>query len=588
MLRKSLSIVKTVGLFLWDPEKVVLEDPEKQRRNYLLSPWLLFGILALMGVLYRFGFAHLTCWTPKFYGAQHMAVLLGGYFILTWYAQKQKKWRGTILLFGSMTLAFMASPPLAIVSFLTLIPYWLFVRSSINPWIKHLALVILYGIAMSLYSFKLFPGLVFHPVWGLAGLMWAFFIPLRLFWYHYQITRDKFKDVTLKEILTYFFLAPASFILPYMFALPRREEIRAIESPDKNVQKRGTVYIITGLCFYLAYHLIDYSLAQLSQLPGMKFSLIPWVYPFEPVFWAVGSSYIITGMYNRLGANVTLAFRSPLNSSSVLEWWRRWNVHFRDMLVDLFFFPLVMGKRKHPYIRLWVGVFGVFIIGSTLMHWGVKHYFQNSGFVPYWSALFENGVMFLSVGILLHIEQYKLEKRMSLRKEYRKQGKRIPPVKIAPLWIRVASYPVTYFIVFISVVGGYATTLIIEGTYVDRPTAMWKYSNSLIKKGDEQKAQLYKELAVTEFEKKIDGVKDISSPWRIRERHGAYKLAMIYLKFKQIPQLKKVISILGWPSAYTQKNQEIKGYPLLKKRINWELNHLKGLNGIKAVLSGDI
>ncbi|MBU1239355.1 hypothetical protein KKF84_14585 [Myxococcota bacterium] len=588
MIHQVILFFKRVGLFLWDPEGSVGLTAGKKVHRALLSPLTLLLLLLVAGILYGKKIAHLTCWTPRFFGVQHMHLLLFSYFLLVYGARRVRRGRSMLLLFGSLTIAILASLPLTLLSFGILIPYWLVVRSSIAPLVKHLTLLALHGAVMVLYSFHLFPGVVFSPLFGEAGVMFAFFLPLRLFWYHYQVSRSHFKGITLTELLTYFFLAPAPFILPYMFALPRREEMLAVNDSDPRTVGTGTLYIAAGLSFYLVYHLLDILVMSLSRVPYMKGILIPWGYPVEPVFWALGSSYMITGLYNRLGAKVTLAFRSPLKSPSVLEWWRRWNVHFRDMLVDMFFYPLVMGKRRHPYLRLWAGVFGVFMVGSTLLHWGVKHYFMNAALVPYWSMLVENAVMFFAVGILLHWEKYRLDRRMELRREAKKEGRRLPPERPRPLVLQILSYPLTYAIVFVSVIGGYTTNLIVEGTYVDRPTAMMRYAKKLRDRGDHSLSRRYYNLAMQDFETRIAPYNDLSSPWRIKERHGALKLALIYVRNNDNDSLMRIAGLLGWSPAMISQAQQRAGYPRVKALVHWELTRLKGMRGVRALFSGKL
>ncbi|MDA3862978.1 MAG: hypothetical protein PF689_03830 [Deltaproteobacteria bacterium] len=589
MLQSIKANLKFLLLFLWDPEKTIRLKKGTAIPRVLLSSFTLFTLLFVAAALYRADIAHLTCWTPAFHSWQKMFFLLGGYFILVSVSSRFPESRTIILLSGSITLSLLAAPAMTIMALAFIFLYFIVVRTSLPNLLKHLWVVFLHLAAMAGFSFKLMPQIVFDSTWSPAGLMFSFFIPLRLFWYHYQLTREHFDRLTFKELFLYFFVVPAPIMIPYMFALPRRSNFAKIEKPEKRIQARGTLYIAAGLTFYLAYHLLKQLFLGLSSLPGLTFLLFPWGYPLEPVFWALGSAYMITGMYNRLGAEVTLAFRSPLNSPSVLEWWRRWNVHFRDMLVDMFFYPFVMGRRKkHPYLRIWAGVFGVFIIGSTLFHLVVKHYFMKSALVPYWSIMVENTVMFLAVGMLLHLEKYRLVKKRAQRKIARKQGIKLPRNrKSKPLVFRILSYPLTYTIVFFSVIGGYISTFIIEGTYIDRPTAVYHYSLKLKKKGKIKKSDFYYKQARKGFTHKVENADNFDFPFNLPERHAALKLLLIYYESGKLNKIPRLVHKLDWEQHINIKEQGKNRYLGVKNRALWELTRLRGISGLKTFFSLD-
>lgn len=572
------SRINLMGRFLWDPESVLARPEGTQPPAFLKSPILFILLLAILGTGYHFKLAHLTCWTPAFYSSLKMAVLLGciGVASLLLPVFKGNK-KLVFLAIFSHAVTLYASLPLWLLSSATLTAYFLVVKLLKGYW-RHTGVLAIIATMMVFFNFRLFPGIVFSDFWSLAGLMWAFFIPLRLVWFHYQVTRSPQNPPDFLELNLYFFMIPAPIMLPYMFAIPRREEITAAGAPDDGTLARGSVYIMAGIAFYLAYQSFDRLFMVISTIPHMKWVLIPWSYPFEPVFYALGSAYVITGLYNRLGASVTLAFRSPLNSNSVLEWWRRWNVHFRDMLVEIFFYPFVMGKRQNPYLRLWAGTFGVFIIGSTILHWAIKHYFGINDTVFYWSMLVENSIMFIAVGILLHYERWQTDRAIARRRQARLDGITLPPPLPIPLWRRFIAYPVTYFIVFVSVMGGYSSNLIINGTYVDQGTAVMYHAQKL---GGKKRAY-YLQKADNYFTKILKNIDDVSSPWKIKERHAAMKLILLRLNEEKHHGIDKLLKILKWDSSLSKKPDD------LRRKIDYELNVMKGISGIKRMLRGKL
>ncbi|MBN2723215.1 MAG: hypothetical protein JXR95_03995 [Deltaproteobacteria bacterium] len=580
MIARILFHISLAGKFLWDPEKLLeglsVSFPEKLESLYLLG-----GLLTLLGFLYYSGYAHLTCWTPRFFTPFKMAGLLAGYFMTVVLITNFKKFKSKILILSSGVITLMASVPLAVLSSVTVLLYFLVLKFISGKLIRHLLVAAIIASMLLLYNFKLFPEVVFSDFWGVAGLMWAFFIPLRLIWFHYQVSRES-ESPEFSEIILYFFMIPAPIMLPYMFALPRRKDFSSIfQDNNSSIKIRGTVYIVTGIIFYLAYNVLDKFIIHLSTLNHMKWILLPWSYPFEPVFYALGSAYLISGLYNRLGADVSLAFKSPLNSHSILEWWRRWNVHFRDMLVEIFFYPVVMGRGKNPYLRLWTGTFGVFIVGSTLLHWMVKHYFSINDAVFYWSMLIENTIMFLAVGSMLHYERYSTDKNIRKRREARKLGKKIsPPVEKSNL-VRLSGYLATWTLVFFSVMFGYASNLFINGTYIDQGTAVMYYAFKLEKQGNITDAKYYFSKSSEYFSKSLLHHNDVSSPWRIKERHAAMKLILVKIHEENLKDTVHLLKLLKWDITLSENAR------ILKEKVLYELEKMKGLSGIKRIFQGD-
>ncbi len=560
-----------IPLFWWDPETRVERWPH--HRSFL--PALL--LLALL--LYATGILHLTCWTPRFHSVPMMGLLLGGFLAIGLARRQWPRAREAIGLYGSMTLALAAFPLAFAFTCATLLPYALVMRTSAGKLVKWLTLAGLHAAMMVLFHLKLFPSIVFNEPLRTAGLIWALFVPLRLLWFHHQALRQNAPAVTVKEVFHYIFFAPAVILVPYMFALPRREELSSDRTEDPALRSRGENHLAAGMLFALSYHLLDPAIAWTADVTGARWLLIPWAYPLEPVFWALSSSYFITGLYNCLGMPVTLAFRSPLKSHSVLEWWRRWNVHFRDLLVDMFFYPLVLGRRSRPYLRLWMGAFGVFLVGSVILHYIVKHYFLYNAFVPYWSIVVEMGVLFVAVGLLLHLERRDLDRRTAQRKAARAAGLPAPPPPANPAWRLALGVPLTYGLLFASNMLGASMNLIVHGTLVDRPTVALQHAEQLERNDKPGKAAWFRNQARLDFERAVARHGDLTSPWRVRERHAAFKLLRLYVEDKNTPGIRELLKKLDWDPDLAKNPEK------LDDACRHELTRFRGLSGFSRLRS---
>ena len=170
-------------------------------------------------------------------------------------------------------------------------------------------------------------------------------------------------------------------------------------------------HYVTGL-----YEPENELVAQLREGdPGGALGVGLLYYPVRAVMQAVGVAYVLIGLMRVLGADVAAPFKRPLASPSIHEWWRRWNIHFRDFLVDIFFYPLMIKWRKrNPYATIVVGCASVFLVGSTVFHWIGKYYFEvNSHENVYWSISAENTLMFVAVTIGLCLEKRRLTRLAS-------------------------------------------------------------------------------------------------------------------------------------------------------------------------------
>jgi hypothetical protein len=106
-----------------------------------------------------------------------------------------------------------------------------------------------------------------------------------------------------------------------------------------------------------------------------------WHYPVAATLQTCAIAAVLVGMVRLLGIELGPSFQRPLLAQSITEFWRRWNTHFRDLLVELFYVPVVMRLRRTPERAIVVGCISVFVVGSVLFHLP-KHYFRYGSIHP--------------------------------------------------------------------------------------------------------------------------------------------------------------------------------------------------------------
>ena len=69
------------------------------------------------------------------------------------------------------------------------------------------------------------------------------------------------------------------------------------------------------------------------------------------------------------GFNATRNMDSPFLSSSLIEFWNRYSYYFKELLVDVFFYPTYFSCfKKYPRVRLVLATFMAACIGNIIYH----------------------------------------------------------------------------------------------------------------------------------------------------------------------------------------------------------------------------
>lgn len=211
------------------------------------------------------------------------------------------------------------------------------------------------------------------------------------------------------ELLLYLSFAPFFLIVPYMFAIPRLDHFRdSLPRRDPGVERSGLGLIARSALLGVALTLLtnhvwsprvafEAALREGALLRAALFGLA--YYPGEVTAIAVSGSGIVIGLVRLLGVPLGPSFDRPLAARTIGEWWQRWNTHFRDLLVELCWMPVMLRLRRRPYLSVWAGCASVFLLGSVPLHWLAKHPFHHGSLTsrPV-GIVFESLAMTLVVG----------------------------------------------------------------------------------------------------------------------------------------------------------------------------------------------
>ncbi len=259
-----------------------------------------------------------------------------------------------------------------------------------------------------------------HPELGRWGYWFAMAYTFRIAWLLHQVRMQR-AVLPLCDVVLYFVFAPFFVIVPYMLAIPRCDRFRAcLDAHDPAVERSGLRLLAWGVALTLAVvalHLVYdpraafFASLRARDLGAIALHSLP-AYPLHAVLETCAIAAILVGMVRLLGIELGPSVRLPLLAQSITEFWRRWNTHFRDLLVELFYVPVVMRLRRTPERAIVVGCVSVFVVGSVLFHLP-KHYFRYGSIdPPNLHIVVENVVMCAIVAVALLLESREAKLRV--------------------------------------------------------------------------------------------------------------------------------------------------------------------------------
>jgi D-alanyl-lipoteichoic acid acyltransferase DltB (MBOAT superfamily) len=437
----------------------------------ILRGAILLVLLLAIGVIADTRTASLLAWSDRTFPISRYPALLTCFFG-TWLLLRTSESRRAALLFGSVGTGLVFDP-----GYLVLATVWIAVFHRIlfggaRPRVgAALAFVLATYAGLALTAcYDLFQDfLVAHSYLPRWAYVFAISLTFRLAWLLHEV-RLRRERIAFVDVLIYLTFAPFFLILPYMLAIPRSDKFRAdLDRHDPEIERSGLRMLAKGIALTLAAALVHYiydvraafeHAAKAHDALGMLAHCLVY-YPIAAVVDVTAISWILVGLVRTLGFDLAPAFDAPLLSRDVAEWWRRWNTHFRDLLVELFYYPALMRNRRRPERGIVIGCVMVFLVGSVMFHLP-KYYLRRAYFdIPPIGLLVENLIMCaIVIAILI-------------------RRRRHPRPEVEPIGVRVRRMLTTWIVVMLVVVGaGYGSQALVQPEMAG--TAWW--SSEFLKK----------------------------------------------------------------------------------------------------------
>jgi len=148
---------------------------------------------------------------------------------------------------------------------------------------------------------------------------------------------------------------------------------------------KGFYLIVSGLfkklviSDYLTLNLVNYVFDDPSRHTGLECLMALFAYAIVIYCDFSGYSDVAIGIAKWLGINIPANFRSPYQSKSVTEFWRRWHISLSSWLRDYLYIFGLGGNRKGR-IRTYINLFITMLLGGlwhganwTFIVWGGMH-----------------------------------------------------------------------------------------------------------------------------------------------------------------------------------------------------------------------
>jgi alginate O-acetyltransferase complex protein AlgI len=163
--------------------------------------------------------------------------------------------------------------------------------------------------------------------------------------------------------------------------LPQLDELPSLESTQGS---EGLFLIAAGLLKkvvlgdYLALNLVDRVFDRTTSFSGLE--TLVGVYGYAAQIYCDFSGYtdIAIGSALLLGIRLNENFRSPYQSTSLQEFWRRWHISLSSWLRDYLYIPL--GGNRYGEAKTYRNLFLTMLLGGlwhgaswTFVFWGFLH-----------------------------------------------------------------------------------------------------------------------------------------------------------------------------------------------------------------------
>ncbi|RJQ27595.1 MBOAT family protein [Candidatus Parcubacteria bacterium] len=145
----------------------------------------------------------------------------------------------------------------------------------------------------------------------------------------------------------------------------------------------GTKYFVLGFTFKLLvanqlFTVEDLIIQNINNIQFLESIILMFFFSFRIYFDFLGYSFIAIGLAKFIGFDFPQNFNSPYQSTSITDFWKRWNITLSSWLRDYLYIPL--GGSRKGKIRTYINLLITMLLGGlwhgaswNFVIWGGLH-----------------------------------------------------------------------------------------------------------------------------------------------------------------------------------------------------------------------
>jgi hypothetical protein len=225
---------------------------------------------------------------------------------------------------------------------------------------------------------------VLDPIWAIFGAMFMF----RTIVYLYDTDGEKQKP-TLVQTISYFFLFPNLwlYVAPVLDFKAFR---KCYYNADSHViYQKGILWMVRGIVHLLLWRLVYYQVyidpARVTNGTELAQFLLGNVALYLRLS---GQFHIMTGLLHLFGFNLAATHHNYFLASSFVDYWRRVNIYWKDFIVKVFYYPLVIRFKKLGMVPSIMLATILAFVGTWILHPYQFFWIRGSMHLPIKDAVF--------------------------------------------------------------------------------------------------------------------------------------------------------------------------------------------------------
>ncbi|MEO8877473.1 MAG: hypothetical protein ABI461_17895, partial [Polyangiaceae bacterium] len=244
---------------------------------------------------------------------------------------------------------------------------------------------------------------------GLIARAYAFsmMFSLRLIMYAWDQWQKGFPKAALRPYLTYVLAAPLVVFPPYLTFIPTFDKHDAKITPRLSASRVRRAFRHFGLgllfAFFVAFAHVAPNIDGTS-LPIRSLRYVMVVASVAQIAHLTFALLLLHGMDDRLPIN------NPLFSRDYVQYWSRFQIHQKDMQVNLFYTPALFRLRKgNRYITIMAALMWTLVLWNTILHLLIRYlYFTHAELLEHLRiALMVNALNTLVIGGTLCLQEWR-------------------------------------------------------------------------------------------------------------------------------------------------------------------------------------